>query len=72
MPYIRPHDLRQLQASLLLAIGVHPKVVAERLGHNRANITLGTYSHLMPTLQREAADVLDTLLWTDDADADEE
>lgn len=62
LPAIRLHDLRHLQASLLLAAGVHPKVVAERLGHSRVNVTLNTYSHLLPTLQREAADVLDTLL----------
>lgn len=62
LPRIRLHDLRHLQASLLLAAGVHPKVVAERLGHSRVNVTLNTYSHLLPTLQREAADVLDTLL----------
>lgn len=66
LPRIRLHDLRHLQASLLLAAGVHPKVVAERLGHSRVNVTLNTYSHLLPTLQREAADVLDTLLSDED------
>jgi integrase len=62
LPRIRIHDLRHLQASLLLAAGINPKVVAERLGHARTSITMDTYSHVMPTLQREAADVLDRLL----------
>lgn len=62
LPRIRLHDLRHLQASLLLAAGIHPKVVAERLGHSRTAITMDTYSHVLPTLQREAADVLDRLL----------
>lgn len=59
---VRLHDLRHLQASLLLAAGVNPKVIQERLGHARINVTMDTYAHLMPTLQREAADVLDALL----------
>lgn len=62
LPRIRIHDLRHLQASLLLAAGIHPKVVAERLGHAGTKLTMDTYSHVMPTLQREAADVLDRLL----------
>ena len=68
LPLIRLHDLRHLQASLLLAGGLHPKVVQERLGHSKTSITMDTYSHLMPTLQREAAEVLDKLLgdWDDD------
>jgi integrase len=47
---------------LLLAKGIHPKVVQERLGHSSVNLTLDTYSHLMPALQRDAADKLDELL----------
>ena len=46
----------------LLASGVHPKVVAERLGHSSVNLTLSTYSHVLPTLQQDAADTLDALL----------
>jgi integrase len=62
LPRVRIHDLRHLQASLLLAAGVHPKVVAERLGHSRVQVTLDTYSHVASGLQRAAADVLDRLL----------
>ena len=33
------------------------KVVQERLGHSSIAITADTYSHVAPSLQREAADV---------------
>ncbi|MGQ9533526.1 MAG: tyrosine-type recombinase/integrase [Desulfotomaculales bacterium] len=56
------HDLRHLHATYLLQLGVHPKVVAEDLGHSTTRLTLDTYSRVAPTLQREAADRLDALL----------
>ncbi len=59
---VRFHDLRHTCASLLLAAGTHPKVVQERLGHATIGITLDTYSHVVGSLQREAADQLDELL----------
>jgi integrase len=49
------HDLRHAHATLLLARSVHPKVVSERLGHSGVAITLDTYSHLVPTVQEQAA-----------------
>ena len=55
LPDIRFHDLRHTSASLLLAAGVHPKVVQERLGHSQIAVTMDTYSHLLPTMGREAA-----------------
>ena len=42
--------------------GGAPKVVSERLGHASIAITLDTYSHVLPTLQEEAARDLDTWL----------
>ena len=55
VPRIRLHDLRHTHASLLLRAGEHPKVVQERLGHANISITLDTYSHLIPAMQKEAA-----------------
>ncbi|HUY40813.1 MAG TPA: site-specific integrase [Candidatus Dormibacteraeota bacterium] len=52
---MRFHDLRHTHASLLLAAGVHPKIVQERLGHASIKLTMDTYSHVMPSMQREAA-----------------
>lgn len=54
LPRIRTHDLRHTWATLALADGVHPKVVQERLGHASIGITLDLYSHVTPTLQRDA------------------
>lgn len=62
LPRIRFHDLRHTAATLLLAEGVHPKIVAERLGHSSVTITLDTYSHVLKGMQREAASKLDVLL----------
>lgn len=59
---IRFHDLRHTSASLLLAAGVHPKVVQERLGHSQIGITLDIYSHVLPTMGLEAAAKLDGVL----------
>lgn len=58
----RFHDLRHTMAALALRAGVHPKVVSERLGHANISITLQVYSHVLPDLQREAADALDEVL----------
>lgn len=62
LPLIRLHDLRHTHATLALSAGVHPKVVAERLGHATVNVTLNTYSHVLPTLQEEAAERIAALL----------
>ena len=59
---VRFHDLRHSAASLLLSQGVHPKVVSEMLGHSTIAITLDLYSHVTPTMQREAAAVMDQVL----------
>lgn len=55
LPPIRIHDLRHSYASIALARGVHPKVVQEAMGHATIAVTLDLYSHVVPTLQREAA-----------------
>jgi integrase len=62
LPLIRFHDLRHTVASLLLLAGVHPKVVAELLGHSTINLTLDTYSHVLPSMLESAVEVLDPLL----------
>lgn len=55
-------QLRYTYATLLLAAGVHPTFLQERLGHSQIGITLDTYSHVVPTMQLEAARKLDVLL----------
>lgn len=56
VPSIRLHDVRHTHATALLLAGVHPKVVQERLGHANISITLDTYSHVVPTMQKAAAE----------------
>lgn len=58
---IRFHDLRHTHASLLFKQKEHPKVVQERLGHSSIEITMDTYSHMMPNMQEAAAQKLDEL-----------
>jgi integrase len=59
---IRLHDTRHTMASLMLKQGVHPKIVQERLGHASIQITLDTYSHVAPGLQKAAAERFDELV----------
>lgn len=56
------NDLRHSCASLLLAQGVHPRVVMETLGHSQIALTMNLYSHVIPSLQREAAAKMDEVL----------
>lgn len=55
---IRFHDLQHTCATLLLAKGVNPKIVQERLGHSDISMTLNRYSHVTPTMQDQAARLL--------------
>lgn len=50
---IRLHDLRHSHASLLIELGFSPLLIAERLGHEKVETTLNTYSHLWPHKQDE-------------------
>jgi integrase len=59
---IRLHDARHTHASLMLKQGVHPKIVQERLGHAGIQVTLDTYSHVVPGLQEAAAARFDELV----------
>ncbi|GAC1504657.1 MAG: hypothetical protein NVS2B12_17590 [Ktedonobacteraceae bacterium] len=53
LPVIRFHDLRHSAATILLSMGVNPKVIQERLGHANITITLGRYSHVTESMQSE-------------------
>ena len=61
LPRIRLHDLRHTHATHALRLGIHPKVVSERLGHSSVMTTLETYSHVVPSMQREAAEAIAAL-----------
>jgi integrase len=61
LPRIRFHDLRHSAATLLLGLGIHPKIVSEMLGHSQIGITLDLYSHVTATMQQEAVRAFDGL-----------
>jgi integrase len=61
LPRQRFDDLRHAAASLLLAQGVNARVVMEILGHSQISLTLNTYSHVIPSLQRDAAKLMDAV-----------
>ncbi len=62
VPRIRFHDLRHTAATLLLLRGINPKIVQERLGHATISMTLDTYSHVLPSMQADAAAQTEAIL----------
>jgi len=53
LPHMRFHDLRHSAATILLIMGVHPKIVQEILGHSQITMTLDVYSHALPSMQED-------------------
>lgn len=68
LPRIRLHDLRHSYATAALAANVSPKVVSERLGHAKVGITLDVYSHVLPSMDEQAALTVARLILGDDAE----
>ena len=62
LPHFRVHDLRHFCASLLLAQGVPLKVVSDILGHSQISITADLYTHVLPSMRKEAIDLMDSIL----------
>lgn len=62
LPVIRFHDLRHSTATALLVLGTNPKIVQEVLGHSAISITMDIYSHVLPTMQKEAMNRLNDAL----------
>ncbi len=62
LPKIRLHDLRHSNATALIQAGVNPRVVQQRLGHSDVNITLNTYTHVLPEMDVDAAEKLDSIM----------
>jgi integrase len=63
LPKIRLYDLRHTTATLLLLAGENPKVISERLGHASIVLTLDTYSHVLPSMQRTATSKIEKLMY---------
>ena len=62
LPEIRFHDLRHTAASLMLNQGIPLLIVFKRLGHAKPSITLDTYGHIIPSMQEQAAEVIDEIV----------
>lgn len=62
VPLIRIHDLRHSHASLLIELGFTPLLISERLGHEKVQTTLDTYSHLYPNKDTMVSNKLDELI----------
>lgn len=58
---IRFHDCRHTAATLMLSHGIPPVLVAGMLGHS-ISILLNTYAHFIPTMQDQAAKLMDDVL----------
>ena len=59
---IRLHDVRHTYATLLLDVGVQPKIVSDRMGHANMNVTFQIYGHHSTGRDREAADLVGGLV----------
>lgn len=61
VPTVRLHDLRHTCVSMLLTLGVNPRVVMEIVGHAALEMTMNVYAHVAVGEQRSALDKLDGL-----------
>jgi integrase len=59
-------DKESIETAVRLIVSGIEKVVSERLGHSNINITLSTYVHILPNMQKEASarisDILSNLV----------
>lgn len=62
LPIIRFHDLRHSHASLLVKLGVQPKIISERLGHSNIGITMDLYSHMYEDTDKTIANMFESII----------
>jgi integrase len=62
LPNLRLHDLRHTCATLLIAQGVHPRIVMETLGHSQIRVTMDPYAHVTAPMQSEAAEKMNAAI----------
>lgn len=62
LPDVRFHDLRHSCATLLISLGVHPRIVMEILRHTQISTTMNIYAHAIPEVNRDALNSLGDML----------
>jgi integrase len=62
LPDVRFHDLRDSCATLLITLGVHPRIIMEILRHTQISTTMNLYGHVIPEVNRSALNSLGDLL----------
>lgn len=56
LEWLRLHDLRHACATFLLASGASARTVMNLLGHSQIALTMNTYAHVLPEIERAAVD----------------
>lgn len=54
LDWLRLHDLRHACATFLLVNGASPRTVMKTLGHSQIALTMNTYAHVLPEIERQA------------------
>ena len=62
LPWLRLHDLRHACAPFMLAAGASPRTVMKTLGHSQISLTMNTYAHVLPQVERTALDAVAGML----------
>lgn len=62
LPTIRFHDLRHLQATLLMYSDVNIQAISQRLGHSNTNTTLRAYTHTINEFDKQAVGQLENTI----------
>lgn len=61
LPKLNFHSLRHSSASLQIVLGIHSKVIQERMGHSSTNVTTGIYSHVFQASRVDVANKLNSV-----------
>lgn len=61
LPQFSIYGLRHTHATILLLKGENIKVISERLSHKSTQITCDTYSHVLPSMKKQTADLLNNI-----------
>ncbi len=61
LEHIRFHDLRHFNATIMLKYGIPDKIASKRLGHSQVQTTREIYQHVLPDMDRQASDTVESI-----------